>query len=154
MVRAFLLPAERALLVEIAAADDADFAPGRQHTGYQKLGVRDDARLLPLIERSLAQLGMPSSSPFWDAWLLRYPRGSSIPAHTDVPEASGVGHHRLNALVTAPDAGGILVVDGSVVDLGVGDAIVFRPDLQEHAVSAIEGGARLVWSVGCWKPTC
>jgi hypothetical protein len=32
-----------------------------------------------------------------------------------------------------------------------GDGVLFRPDLQVHAVSEVVVGERLVWSVGCWK---
>lgn len=147
---AFLTSAERTLLAEIARAGVLAFEPGRQQTGYQKLAVKDDGRLSSLIDRSLTLLAIPRTSAFWDAWLLFYPRGAQIPGHKDAPEAPGVGHHRLNAIVT-PATRGILVVDGEEVPLGPGDGLLFRPDLQVHAVTEIIEGERLVWSVGCWK---
>ena len=148
---AFLTSAERTLLAEIARAGVLAFEPGRQQTGYQKLAVQDDDRLSSLIDRSLKLLAIPRTSAFWDAWLLFYPRGAQIPGHKDAPEAPGVGHHRLNAIVTPAARGGVLVVHGEEVPLGPGDGVLFRPDLQVHAVSEVVVGERLVWSVGCWK---
>lgn len=147
----FLCSDELAQLAEIARGHASAFEPGRQKTGYQKLAVKDDHRLAALIDRSLALLEVPRSSSFWDAWLLCYPRGSMIPPHTDAPDAAGVGHHRLNALVAAATHGGVLSIDGAEVPLVAGDGLLFRPDLQVHAVSEIVVGERLVWSVGCWK---
>ena len=158
---------EMTLLEELARSNAAVFVPGRQATGYRKLAVLlsgrhsngssaeaaalRDERLAALIDRSLALLEVPRASAFWDAWLLHYPRGAMIPGHKDAPDAAGVGHHRLNALVTPATRGGVLVIDGDEVALFPGDGVLFRPDLQVHAVSEVVVGERLVWSVGCWK---
>lgn len=72
--------------------------PGRQGTGYRKLLLGQGAR--------------------WDAWILDYPPGHGIPAHTDpVP---GRRHLRLNFAI---------LTGGSQI---VADAIIFR--LRERVV--------------------
>jgi hypothetical protein len=50
--------------------------------------------------------------------------------------------------IIAAAGGGVLVLEGAEVPLAPGDAIVFRPDLQRHAVTPVVG-ERFVWSVGC-----
>lgn len=99
----------------------------------------------------MALLGHP---PAFDAWWLVYPVTSHIPAHTDPSPADGLAHVRVNVVVAraegsdAEDAGGVLVADGAPVPLQVGDAVVFRPDVVEHAVTAVSLAPRCVLSVG------
>lgn len=147
LLRGFLSVDDRVALGAVTGG----FVAGRQGTGYEKLALRGDPAVDALVARSLAVLDVDAGSPFWDAYLLRYPTGAGVPAHVDVPEVTGVGHHRLNALVRAGDGGGVLSIGGVVVDLAVGDAVVFRPDVDEHAVTPVRAGERLVWSVGAWK---
>lgn len=146
----FLTSSELDALIELER--DLTFAPGRQGTGYEKAAV--DARAHPqitaLLLRSQRALGMTEGADF-DCWLLRYPAGSEIPPHRD-DAPRNAEHWRLNAAVVQPAEGGELTVDGARVALAPGDAIVFRPDAQTHAVSRVSG-VRLVWSVGTLRTT-
>jgi hypothetical protein len=151
LLGAFLQKDEQQALRALHDERRGQYQAGRQETGYMKLPLRDEPQLVPLVARSLAVLETDVDSPLWDAYLLFYPAGSAIPAHTD-PAAPDHTHHRLNALVIAPPSGGALALLGQVVPLFVGDAVVFRPDEVKHEVSAVVGGERLVWSVGCWRP--
>jgi hypothetical protein len=126
-----------------ALSVDAAWEQGRQGTGYQKASLLDQPTASPIVERAVEELGRPS---YFDAWLLRYPVGSDIPAHTD-PALEGLCHVRLNALIVA-GAGGMLCLDGLDVPLHDRDAYIFRPDIVEHSVAAIQQGTRLVLSVG------
>jgi hypothetical protein len=149
----FLTTAERAALVARADAHVDAFVGGRQAGGYQKHALVDvDDAIAAALDRARAALAIPAGWAFADAWLLRYPRGASIPPHVDPPEATGMQHVRLNAIVRAPRAGGVFTVDGAVVALAEGDAVVFRPDVDVHAVSVVDDGDRLVFSVGAWLP--
>ena len=128
-------------------AVDAAFVEGRQATGYVKAAFGDVPELAGLRARSLAALGMATDTPH-DAYLLAYPTGSSIPPHVDLV-ADGWRHLRLNAVIMQASQGGELTIDGIVVPLAVGQAVVFSPDREVHAVSEIVHGERLLWSVGC-----
>lgn len=144
---AFLAPAARAVLVELAAR--GGWEAGRQGTGYEKLDLRtlDDSPqyLEPLLAGARVALRVEYSD--WDAYLLRYADGSFIPPHRD-PTRHGK-HLRLNAVVQASAPGsGELRLDGAVFDLDIGDAVVFRSDQIEHQVSLVVG-ERLMLSVGC-----
>jgi hypothetical protein len=147
--RAFLdgdaLARLRAMCGEPARAWDR----GRQETGYLKSGVdAADPFIAALVARSLAAL-YPGARHGHDTWLLRYPVGSHIPPHVDPPLTDGARHARLNAIITAPPSGGLLQLDGTPVQLVAGDAVLFYPDQVEHQVSALDGGERWIWSVGC-----
>jgi predicted 2-oxoglutarate/Fe(II)-dependent dioxygenase YbiX len=149
VIRGFLSPADRDHLRARCAEIDRSWHRGRQDTGYLKSAIdRDEPVLAALIERSLTALH-PGPRHGHDAWLLRYPEGSSIPPHTDPPLAAGARHARLNAIIAAPRGGGELVLDGVPVELAAGDAVLFHPDRVRHQVSAVVGGERWVWSVGC-----
>ena len=149
LVPGFLGAAEVRLLTAACAALDPPWQRGRQDTGYLKRAVdRDDPAVGALIERSLATL-FPGPRHGHDAWLLRYPDGTHIPPHVDPPLRDGARHARLNAVIAAPPRGGVLRLDGTVVSLAPGDAVVFYPDQVRHEVSACDGGERWIWSVGC-----
>jgi hypothetical protein len=149
VVKAFLSPHDRALLAAMCAASDRAWDRGRQDTGYFKSALDPaDPFLAALIERSLATL-YPGSRHGHDAWLLRYPDGSSIPPHVDPPLTSGARHARLNAIIAQPPSGGLLHLDDTPIDLAPGDAVVFHPDSVRHQVSPVTGGERWLWSVGC-----
>jgi hypothetical protein len=83
----------------------------------------------------------------WDRYLLRYDSQDRAPEHLDAAPGDGIEHHRLNALIQAGE-GGAFVLEGKRIELQAGDAVVFRPDRQLHAVEAMRGGVRLVFSVG------
>lgn len=157
--------AERELVGAHAIAERNRFEGGRQAGGYAKLALaqgsegdvgRADTILAELVARCRARLApLPSAElgraqwVAFDAYLLRYDVGAFIPPHVDPPLADGNRHLRLNAIVLVPERGGELRLDGERVELAAGDAVVFRPDLREHAVSVVEGSPRLVLSVGC-----
>jgi hypothetical protein len=125
-----------------------DGVPGRQGTGYEKISVPLSADTLALRERRLTALGLAHDTAH-DCYVLRYPDGSHIPKHRD-DAPFGSEHHRINAVVVQPAAGGTLIVEGVVWPLDVGDAYTFRPDVEEHEVTRVEG-QRLVFTVGALK---
>ena len=147
----FLGPRDRVVEATIAHAaakrigggEGAVFTAGRQGTGYDKLDLIDSPTAERLVKKCLKELGDPL---LFDAWLLRYPVGSDIPAHTD-PPVPGMCHVRINALALT-SSGGVLYVDGAELPLDSGDAYVFRPDVMRHMVTKVERNERLVFSVG------
>lgn len=100
--------------------------PGRQGTGYWKL------RLL-------------SWEPYFDLYLLRYPVGSAIPPHRD--SVDGRRHFRANLTLRFAQFGGHFRHDGCLL-FDRRRLVVFRPDIQEHYVSQVLRGERLVLSLG------
>jgi len=143
VVRAFLTEDELASLARMA--ENLHFEDGRQGTGYLKAAVPGLAEAAGLRARSLEAVGAPPDHAH-DCYILKYPEGSHIPPHRD-DAPGGDGHFRLNAVIRQGE-GGSLFVDGQLVELHAGDAVVFRPDLSLHAVTEVRGGCRLVWSVG------
>lgn len=119
-----------------------EWTSGRQDTGYMKADIFNDGRFAPLIERALDALGQPE---LYDASLIYYPVGSSIPPHTD-PAIEGYCHVRFN-VVFASGRGGELYLDGQKLPLDLGDGYLFRPDAVEHQVNqALD--PRYIFSVG------
>ena len=141
----YLGPRDRVVVAAMAhaATKRGSWEPGRQGTGYDKLSLMESPTAERLVKKCLRELGGPL---LYDAWLLRYPVGSEIPAHTD-PPMPGMCHVRINAMALSSE-GGILYVDGAEVPLTHGDAYVFRPDLMRHMVTKVEKNERLVLSVG------
>jgi hypothetical protein len=138
----------------LALAAGGGWEPGRQGTGYAKLALDPGALPAPLrmlLRRTLGVLGEPPAGAF-DLYLLRYEVGSHIPPHVDPPLFDGALHRRVNAVLEQADRGGVLTLDGEVVPLAARDAVRFRPDAHRHAVSVLEAGRRLLWSVGCNLP--
>ena len=122
------------------------FERGRQGTGYEKadlLGV-DDPVVVDNLARLRHLLGDPSVV---DAWWIVYPPGSHIPAHRDPSPAEGLAHVRLNVIVER-SVGGAFVAACRAVDLDIGDAVLFRPDVVSHAVGLVKERPRRVLSVG------
>ena len=142
-IAGFLTRDEVASLRAHAASDG--WKPGRQGTGYDILPLRGVVELAPLIDRALAHVGTPFEDS-WDVYLIRYLDGSSIPPHTDAAQ-HGRRHRRLNAVLEQAARGGELFVDGALVPLEVGDAVVFFPDQETHEVTTVVG-SRLLFSVG------
>lgn len=147
----FLRDEDRQLIQRITGERSDQFEKGRQLTGYDKLGVKADPLFASLIERSLWALGYEKDQQYWDAWILRYVEGASIPPHKDEATIFGMRHHRLNAVAQSAGLGGKLFMEKQGVAFPEGWAMVFVPDMIEHAVSEVAEGVRLVWSVGCWK---
>lgn len=139
VVKGFLTLEERDLLR--AAADLVVWESGRQRTGYEKASIQLDA----FQAKCLVALGVPSNTGH-DSYLLRYQTGAFIPAHKD-DAPFGFEHHRINVLLQAGE-GGELRIGGELISLDELDAVVFRPDLLLHEVSAVGKGCRLLASVG------
>lgn len=161
----FLTEHERYMLEELATLE-GDWESGRQGTGYFKLDLRelvdmgadDDEHdwLFELTMRALDEIGEytgkdPELYDGWDVYLLYYPDGSEIPPHTDPTPTPEQKHVRLNAVVDAALEGGDLVLysdrEVKAFSVGAGDAIIFSPSDQTHAVDPIQG-RRIVFSVG------
>lgn len=138
----FLTPRERVVLLNVAR-NDSGWGPGRQGTGYEKKDVLEHLACERLIKRARLALGDPLMV---DAWLLRYPVGSAIPAHTD-PVPDQLHHVRFNALLLAGQ-GGVLYFDGDEQIFDEGDALLFRPDVVKHQVTEVQRNPRVVFSVG------
>lgn len=144
----FLSHAEVSELRAMAERTTTGWKPGRQHTGYDILPLRDAlARDSPLVARGLAKVGVPFED-HWDVYFIRYVDGAYIPPHTDRAD-HGCTHRRINALLTRAAGGGELFVDGAKTELAVGDAVLFSPSGEVHEVSKVRG-PRLLFSVGAW----
>ena len=137
----FLSPRDRVVVANLARM--GGFAEGRQGTGYEKKPLLDVIMADRLVKRCLKELDNPV---LHDAWLLKYPVGAEIPAHTD-PPIEGMCHVRINALALNCQ-GGLLYIDGAEVPLEGGDAYLFRPDVMRHMVTKVERNERLMLSVG------
>lgn len=146
IVRGFLSELEIELL-RVRATVGEGWRPGRQGTGYDILPLKELMAGEALVERALAHIGTPSGD-FWDVYLIRYVDGAHVPDHVDAAQP-GLRHRRLNALITAAEAGGELTIAGERVELGVGDAVCFYPDEELHRVEPVTG-TRLLFSVGAW----
>ena len=146
ILRGFLDDRELAMLRTLGELEHG-WVAGRQATGYQNLPLRPAFSSHTLVQRALAIVGPPYED-YWDAYVIRYRDGDFIPEHTDAAQ-HGRGHRRLNALIAPPTSGGELAIDGVVVDLAVGDAVVFEPDREIHRVSPVVG-MRMLFSVGAW----
>ncbi len=152
VIPGFLEDETRRRLATLADLSLDGWVRGRQETGYEKLAIPIGAVppwLDQLTMSSLAALATPSPPIGWDRYLLRYELGASVPPHIDPPLSEGRNHVRLNAVIRQSIRGGVLVLDGEEIALSEGDAVVFRPDLQSHAVTTIDDGSRLLWSIGC-----
>ena len=92
---------------------------GRQGTGY--------------LKRLVGQ------GKTWDLWLLKYPKWSKIPWHTD--PVDGKRHYRLNVVLWGPQA-----FRGETL-LAWGPVVLFRPDIMTHKVKG-SNRVRYVLSLG------
>jgi hypothetical protein len=96
---------------------------GRQGTGYLKLKL--------------------FQNNFMDAYILKFPKGSRVPPHKDPVE--GKKHYRMN-LILRKGKGGEFECKETILNLS--RLKLFRPDLNEHSVSEVTDGTRLLLSVG------
>lgn len=79
-----------------------------------------------------------------DCYLLYYPKGSRIGAHTDEVESGR--HYRLNIMLKKAKKGGDFVCPEATFKCG--RIALFRPDIQEHMVTTIQEGYRVMLSIG------
>mgnify|MGYP003384666059 CR=1 FL=1 len=100
---------------------------GRQGTGYDKM-------LLLTAPWPIA----------FDSYLIRYPEGSSIPAHVDQVESGR--HYRLNIILKSAQSGGEFICKSAIFSSK--RIKLFRPDVSEHSVSKVISGRRYVLSIG------
>ena len=142
--------------------DEALWETGqRVAPGYSRLNLMaylaasDERRRF--IERTQARLArhIDAAPGEWnDCWLLRYLPGAGIRDHVDpVPgrDAAPNTRYRLNVLLTHPDAGGDLFIEGRPVHLNQHDGIVFSSGSLIHRVEPTRG-LRLVLSLGMTGP--
>lgn len=149
VIHGFLANYDIALLLNYAETGNA-WTKGRQDTGYNILFLKDQYGAQYLIDRAKALLG-PIFEDFWDCYLIRYNVGEFIPSHKDDVALFGKRHRRLNAMVKLADEGGDFIINGSKVEFPLGAAIDFFPDDEEHEVTKVEKGQRLVFTVGIWQ---
>lgn len=100
---------------------------GRQGTGYKKIKLLESKKFL------------------FDCYLLYFPEGSEIPPHRD-PVPQGYKHYRLNIFLVKAIEGGIFLCKNTIHSFSRFQ--LFRPDVEEHSVSKITKGYRLVLSIG------
>lgn len=149
LIHDFLSSHNIEFILRAARADDG-WTRGRQGTGYEILSVKDDPDFSGLVWRAILQLG-PYFEDFCDAYLIRYREGDFVPAHKDQGAIAGKRHHRINTMVALAEEGGHFIVGARAVDFPLGAAVDFFPDEEEHEVTAVTRGTRIVFSVGCWQ---
>lgn len=98
---------------------------GRQRSGYWKLKII-------------------SFEPYFDLYLLKYPRGAYIPLHRD--PVLGRRHYRVNIVLKKAEAGGEFRCDKALFSWG--RIVVFRSDIHPHEVAPVWRGCRYVLSLG------
>jgi len=105
---------------------------GRQNSGYDKMLIC--GALWPLK---------------FDTYLLKFPEGSEILAHTD-KVVSGK-HYRLNIVIKNAKVGGEFICAAPIFETK--RIKFFRPDISEHQVTKIIKGNRYLLSIGWVKNT-
>lgn len=103
--------------------------PGRQNSGYFKKKI---------FESKLLK---------FDCYLLKYPKGSIIYAHKD-PAPDGFKHHRLNIVLRNTNLGGYFYQGDKGFQPKSKRLFYFRPDIEKHGLTKIEGSTRYVLSIG------
>jgi hypothetical protein len=140
--------AERNMLLDFFATLRLD----RHESGRGLAEFPKDCAELPTVElRVFAKRiyefladGRKDYHPF-SCFFFHYPKGTINPPHTD--PVSGEEHRRLIILLQAA-VGGALFIDGLPVPLAARDAVYLLPDREEHAVSEILKGERIILSLG------
>ncbi len=102
------------------------FEKGRQLSGYDKM-------LLWPIK--------------FDVYILRFPEGSEVPAHTDNVAAGK--HFRLNIVLKKARTGGEFICAQPIYESA--RIKLFRPDVCEHQVTKVISGNRYLLSIGWIK---
>ncbi len=107
--------------------------------------VRGAFKMAPIDPAALAVMKrfVRNRQPYGCYWA-RYGVGAERAYHTD----KGEPHERLIVMLQRADKGGELTVGGERVDLFAGDGVIFRADLCEHAVSLVEAGERVIFTLG------
>lgn len=100
---------------------------GRQKSGYDKMLLLTSRWPIP-----------------FDLYLLQFPTGSQIKAHTDKPKSGE--HHRMNIIIKRARAGGEFICENTIINHP--RLKYFRPDIYEHAVTPVTKGTRYVLSFG------
>jgi hypothetical protein len=99
---------------------------GRQGTGYNKLCLFQSKRLM------------------CDTYILYFPKDSRVSAHTDEVQAGR--HYRLNIMLKRAKRGGEFICPDATFKWW--RIAMFRPDIQEHMVTTIQEGYRVMLSIG------
>jgi len=86
----------------------------------------------------------------YGCYIIKYCVGAFKEPHTDPPNrgSSKHQHERMVCMLQRCDEGGWLYIDGEPCFLLPRDAVIFRPDLEEHEVTPVFGGERIVLTVG------
>lgn len=101
---------------------------GRQDTGYYKMVL--------MLSKKLS----------FDCYLLKFEEGVEVPWHYD-PVKSGKKHYRLNVYLRKGN-GGQLVIDGGKPIVATRLFHLFRPDVQRHRMTRVEGRTQYMLSLG------
>ena len=104
---------------------------GRQPGGYKKLKIFESKRLK------------------MDMYLLYFPCGSEVSPHKD-PATEGYIHKRTNITLKKPKEGGLVFVEGPV--LNIGRFSHFMPSEWRHLMTKITKGSCLMLSIGWLTP--
>ena len=81
-----------------------------------------------------------------------YP-GGDVYKHKDPKSAEGLATLRCNILTQKADVGGVLHVDGQLVNIGVGDLHCYLVSEHEHWATEVEGKTvRIMWMFGAHVP--
>ena len=81
-----------------------------------------------------------------------YP-GGNVTEHRDLRSENDWVTYRCNVMTQAPDAGGILYVDGKQVNIDIGDLHCYYPSEHVHYVTDVEGQTpRILWMFGAHRP--
>lgn len=129
-----------------------------QHVTYTT--VRGPYRMASLDMPQLS--GIPPVLAFLDgakpygAYIIRYGAGAEKAPHVDPPPHANLAHDRLVCMLQTAEEGGTLMFDTGPhtaenwepVPLVRRDAVQFRADLIEHAISPVLVGERIVLTVG------
>lgn len=106
--------------------------PGRQNPGYEKLALWVSKRWM------------------FDIYLIRISPGTSVKMHVD-PAPEGYEHHRWNLTLRQPRVGMVLYeqeAGSNKLYIQERRVLKFRPDVQKHLVTQIDGGRMWLLSIG------
>ena len=83
----------------------------------------------------------------FDMYILRFPEGSEIAAHTD--KVARGKHFRLNIVLKKARSGGEFICSAPLYESS--RIKLFRPDICEHQVTRVTSGSRYLLSIGWIK---